>query len=108
MEDLEQTRAELLRFLRAQRHTLDRLSAGVAQFGADRTLVFFNQPFARIFALEPEWLAARPEFDRLPERMREKRRLPEQRAFLRWRHERRQWFTPASEATGGTRTAAGR
>src|SRR3546814_5518596 len=39
IEDLEQTRAELLRFSRAQRHTLDRLSAGVAQFGADRTLV---------------------------------------------------------------------
>ncbi|API61237.1 histidine kinase [Tardibacter chloracetimidivorans] len=98
IEDLEQTRAELLRFSRAQRHTLDRLSAGVAQFGADRTLVFFNQPFARIFALEPEWLAERPEFDRLLERMREKRRIPEQRDFLSWRNERRQWFTTASEA----------
>src|SRR3546814_8876318 len=99
MEDLEQTRAELLRFLRAQRHTLDRLSAGVAQFGADRTLVFFNQPFARIFALEPEWLAERPEFDRLLERMREKRRIPEQRDFLSWRNERRQWFTRSEEHT---------
>src|SRR3546814_6938835 len=63
---LEQTRAELVRFSRAQRDTLDRLSAGVAQFAADRTLVFFNQPFARSFALEPDWLAEGPEFDRVP------------------------------------------
>src|SRR3546814_7098834 len=87
IEDLEQTRAELLRFSRAQRHTLDRPSAGVAQFGADRTLGFFNQPFARLFALEPEWLAERPEFDRLLERMREKRRIPEQRDYLGWSSE---------------------
>lgn len=98
VEDLEQTRAELHRFSRAQRETLDRLSAGVAQFAADRTLVFFNQPFARSFALEPEWLAERPEFDRVLERMREQRRLPEQRDFLTWRNERREWFTTAAEA----------
>src|SRR3546814_3829247 len=30
--------------------------------------------------------------------MREQRRSPEQRDFLSWRNERRQWFTTASEA----------
>src|SRR3546814_15659088 len=30
--------------------------------------------------------------------MREKRRIPEQRDFLSWRNERRQWFTTAAEA----------
>ena len=44
---------------------LDRLSAGVAQFGRDRSLIFFNQPFARLFALPAEFLADRPEFDRV-------------------------------------------
>src|SRR3546814_16378449 len=52
----------------------------------------------RFRSREPEWLAERPEFDRLLERMREKRRIPEQRDFLSWRNERRQWFTTASEA----------
>src|SRR3546814_8982114 len=41
IEDLEQTRAELVRFSRAQRDTLDRLSAGVAQF-ADRKSTRLN------------------------------------------------------------------
>ena len=48
---------ELARFVRAQRDMLDRLSAGVAQFGRDRSLIFFNQPFARLFSLTPDFLA---------------------------------------------------
>ncbi|HEY0324949.1 MAG TPA: histidine kinase, partial [Allosphingosinicella sp.] len=38
VEELEQTRAELARFVQAQRDMLDRLSAGVAQFAKDRSL----------------------------------------------------------------------
>ena len=34
---------------------LDRLSAGVAQFGRDRSLIFFNQPFARLFSLPADF-----------------------------------------------------
>ncbi|MFP5254172.1 MAG: DUF402 domain-containing protein, partial [Actinomycetes bacterium] len=39
VEDQEEARAELARFVRAQRDMLDRLSAGVAQFGRDRSLI---------------------------------------------------------------------
>ena len=49
------------------------MTAGVAQFDADRTLSFFNQPFAVMAQIEPDWLAEKPEFDRLLERMRENR-----------------------------------
>ena len=92
VEELEQARADLGRFARAQRDMLDLLSAGVAQFAADRTLVFSNQPFQRLFAMKPEWLADRPEFDRVLERMREANRLPDSRDFPGWKAERRQWF----------------
>ncbi|NJC33421.1 signal transduction histidine kinase [Sphingomonas jejuensis] len=95
----EQARLALDRFVMAQRDTLDRLSAGVVQFGPDRTLLFCNQPFQRLFALRPEWLAERPEFDRVLERMREAGRLPEVRDFRGWRDERRGWFTSPD---GGT------
>lgn len=98
VEELEQARADLVRFSRAQRDLLDRLSAGVAQFGADHCLAFFNQPFLRMFALNPEWLADRPEFDRVLERMREAGRSPEARDFPGWKAERRGWFTEANEA----------
>lgn len=98
IEDLEQARSGAKRFAEAQRGMLDRLSAGVAQFGPDRSLVFCNQPFRRMFAIRTEWLADRPEFDRVLERMREANRLPEVRDFPGWKAERREWFVAADEA----------
>lgn len=98
IEDAEHARAQLKRLSEAQRAMLDRLSAGVAQFGPDRGLSFSNQPFRRIFALRSEWLADGPEFDRVLERMRETSRLPEVRDFPAWKAERREWFTAADEA----------
>jgi signal transduction histidine kinase len=92
IEELEQARSGAKRFAEAQREMLDRLSAGVAQFGGDRGLVFCNQPFRRIFAMRAEWLADRPEFERVLERMREADRLPEARDFPSWKAERRDWF----------------
>ena len=92
VEELEQARTGQKRFAEAQRAMLDTLSAGVAQFAADRTLIFSNQPFRRLFAMRTEWLADRPEFDRVLERMREADRLPEVRDFPGWKAEKREWF----------------
>lgn len=93
VEDVERATAGFRRFVATQRDTLDRLSAGVAQFGPDRSLIFCNQPFERQFALKPEWVAERPDFDRLLDRMREAGRVPETRDFPGWKAERKQWFT---------------
>jgi signal transduction histidine kinase len=92
MHELEQARSEYKRLADAQRDMLDRLSAGVAQFAADRTLRFSNQPFQRLFGLRPETLTDAPEFDRVLDAMREGGRLPGSRDFLAWRNERREWF----------------
>jgi signal transduction histidine kinase len=98
VEELEQARAGIKRAGEAQRAMLDRLSAGVAQFGADRSLIFCNQPFRRMFEMRNEWLADRPEFDRVLERMREANRLPVVRDFPGWKAERRDWFLAAEDA----------
>jgi signal transduction histidine kinase len=97
VEDVERAQAGYRRFVATQRDTLDRLSAGVAQFGGDRSLIFCNMPFQQLFALKPEWVAERPEFDRMLDRMREAGRIPETRDFPGWKAERKGWFT----ATGG-------
>ncbi|WP_213981969.1 PAS domain-containing sensor histidine kinase [Sphingomonas sp. dw_22] len=106
IEDLEQARGGLKRFREAQRAMLDRMSAGVAQFASDRSLVFCNQPFRRMFAMRNEWLADRPEFDRVLERMREARKLPDVRDFPAWKAEHREWFL-AAEAVEETWSVAG-
>ncbi len=98
IEDQEEARAELARFGRAQRDMLDRLSAGVAQFARDRSLTFFNQPFARHFSLRADFLADRPEFDRVIDAMREGGNLPEVRDFPEWKDAHRGWFTSGLSA----------
>jgi signal transduction histidine kinase len=97
IQDLEDARAELVRHTESQRELADRMTAGTAQFDADRALSFFNQPFAVMAQLDPAWLAERPEFDRVLERMREQHRLPETRDFPQWKEERRGWFSSPDE-----------
>jgi signal transduction histidine kinase len=97
VQDLEDARTELSRHMESQRELADRMTAGTAQFDADRSLSFFNRPFAVMTQLDPEWLAEQPEFDRLLDRMREHQRLPEVRDYPAWKNERREWFTSAEE-----------
>jgi signal transduction histidine kinase len=97
IQDLEDARFELQQHIASQRELADRMTAGVVQFDADRTLSFFNQPFAVMAPREPDGLSESPAFDRLLERMRENGRLPEVRDFPAWKAERRDWFTSTAE-----------
>ena len=97
VQDLEDARTELSRHMESQRELADRMTAGTAQFDSDRTLSFFNRPFAVMTQLDPDWLTEGPEFDRVLERMRDSHRLPEVRDFPAWKNERREWFTSAEE-----------
>ena len=97
VQDLEDARTELTRHMDSQRELADRMTAGTAQFDADRTLSFFNRPFAVMTQLDPDWLGESPEFDRILDRMRDTQRLPEVRDVPAWKEERREWFTSAEE-----------
>lgn len=108
IEELEQARGGIRRFAEAQRTMLDRLSAGVAQFDRERTLVFCNESFRRLFAMRREWIADRPEFERVLERMREANRLPEVRDFPAWKTERREWFTATGAVEENWHLGAGK
>src|SRR5207302_769452 len=81
VQDLEDARTELTRHMESQRELADRMTAGTAQFDADRTLSFFNRPFAVMTELDPDWLLEKPEFDRILDRMRDTQRLPETRDY---------------------------
>jgi PAS domain-containing protein len=108
VDDQEQARAELGRFQTAQRDLLDRLSAGVAQFGRDRSLLFFNQPFVGLFGLTGDFLADRPDFDRVIDAMRDARKLPEPRDYPSWKASGANGSPPACSARrriGSCRTA---
>ena len=95
IQDLTDARAELREIAEAQRDLLNMMSAGVVQFGPDHTLAFANLPFQRLFAFRDQWLAEKPEFARVLDRMRENGKLPEVRDFPAWRGERENWFRTA-------------
>jgi signal transduction histidine kinase len=95
IQDLTDARAELREIAEAQRDLLNMMSAGVVQFGPDHTLAFANLPFQRLFAFRDQWLAEKPEFARVLDRMRENGKLPEVRDFPVWRGERENWFRTA-------------
>ncbi len=97
IQELEDSRAELARHIESQRELADRMTAGTAQFDAERSLSFFNRPFAMMAQLDSEWLSEQPEFDRVLERMRDNQRLPETRDFPVWKEERRAWFSSPDE-----------
>ena len=97
VQELEDARAELTRHVQSQRDLADRMTAGTVQFDSEQGVTFFNQPFAVMAQIDPEWLADRPEFDRVLERMRENNRLPEVRDFPVWKADRRAWFTSTQE-----------
>ena len=60
VQDLEDARTELDRHMESQRELADRMTAGTAQFDADRNLSFFNRPFAVMTQLDPDGLASSP------------------------------------------------
>jgi signal transduction histidine kinase len=95
VQELIDARAEFRKLSDAQRDLLDMMSAGVAQFDSDRSLSFANLPFQRLFAFRDQWVAERPEFSRVLDRIRENGKLPEVRDFPEWRIERENWFRSA-------------
>ncbi len=92
VQELIDAKSEFRELAEAQRDLLNMMSAGVAQFDANRVLSFANLPFQRLFAFRDQWLAEKPEFARMLDRMRENGKLPEVRDFPAWRAEREEWF----------------
>ncbi len=93
VEDMEELSRSFKAFRMAQRNMLDKLSAGVAQFDANRQLIFANRPFQRSFGLTFEQMREQPSFHRWLDIARDQNAVPQVRDFPAWRDERDEWFT---------------
>jgi len=80
--------ARLQRHVDAHADTLDKLATAVAIFGSDQKLIFFNRAFAQLWGLPENWLETHPADGEILDRLREMRRLPEQRDYPAWKRER--------------------
>jgi signal transduction histidine kinase len=95
--DVDETRRLLQQHIDAHEETLHRLPAAVAIFGRDQRLKFSNKAFAKLWDLDERWLASHPSDGDILERLREMRRLPEQRDFTAWKKERLALYTSVIE-----------
>jgi signal transduction histidine kinase len=73
------------RQIAAYDRTLHRVATGVAMFGPDQRLVFFNEAFCRVWQLDAVWLEGRPSDGEILDRLRELSRLPQVVKYRDWR-----------------------
>jgi PAS domain-containing protein len=71
---------------------MDRIATAAAMFGADRKLASANKAFAKMWGLDEAWLDTHPALEDIFDRLRETRRLPEQRDFQGWKREHMAMF----------------
>jgi signal transduction histidine kinase len=83
--EVESLRAALTRLADAHRRTLDQLSTGVAMFGADHRLTFYNAAYRALWDLDAGFLDQGPTDSAVIELLRAARKLPEEQDFRQWK-----------------------
>jgi signal transduction histidine kinase len=83
--EAEAMRGELKRLNDAHRRTLDQLATGVAAFGADGRLTFYNTAYRSLWELDPAVLDQHPTDSAVLDQLRADRKLPEEKDFREWK-----------------------
>ena len=78
-------RAELKRMADAHRRTLDQLATGVAIFGSNQRLGFYNAAYRLLWDLEPAFLDQGPTDSAVLDQLRAARKLPDDQDFRQWK-----------------------
>jgi len=92
-----QAGAKLQQHIDAHSDTLDRLATAVAIFGRDQKLTFYNRAFAKLWDLPETWLDTHPNDAEILDRLRQARKLPEQRDYQAWKRQRLALYTEPAE-----------
>lgn len=82
---MERTPGDLDRQIAAYDRTLDRVATAVAIFNHEQELVFFNEAYAKLWKLDPDWLKSHPTDGAVLDRLRELGRLPEVVDYSEWK-----------------------
>ncbi|MDX2144119.1 MAG: PAS-domain containing protein [Rhodospirillaceae bacterium] len=73
----EELETRLKREAAAHADVLERLGTAIAVFGPDTRLAFHNAAYAKLWGLDPAWLAEAPGYAAVLDNLRTQRRLPE-------------------------------
>jgi signal transduction histidine kinase len=95
--DVAAGEARLQQHIDAHTDTLDKLATAVAIFGRDQKLTFYNRAFSRLWNLPEAWLDTHPADGEILDRLREARKLPEQRDYQGWKRGRLSLYETARD-----------
>ena len=102
--DVAAAEARLQQHVDAHADTLDKLQTAVAIFGRDQKLSFYNRAFVRLWGLPEAWLDKHPSDGEILDRLREARKLPEQRDYQAWKRSRMALYQGAPNGAKDGRT----
>jgi signal transduction histidine kinase len=83
--EADRMRTDLARMVEAHRRTLDQLTTGVAIFGANQKLAFYNAAYRLLWDLDDAFLDQEPSDLAVLDRLRAARKLPEEQDFRQWK-----------------------
>lgn len=86
-------RSDLARHIAAQANLLESTASATVIYGSDTRLQFFNQAFIKLWALDEHWLLTKPTYGQVLEKLRDKRKLPEQIDFQKFKNDQLKLFT---------------
>jgi len=86
--EIANAEARLQQHIDASSDTLDKLATAVAIFDREQKLSFYNRAFAQLWGLPEGWLEKRPTDGEVLDRLRDARKLPEQRDYQAWKRQR--------------------
>ncbi len=93
-----EARDRLQRTINAYDDTLDRLKTAVAVFGPDQKISFYNRAYVDLWRLDPAWLKQKPTEGEILEKLRESRRLPEEKSFAAFKRARAELYASMTSA----------
>jgi signal transduction histidine kinase len=83
--EAELLRAELARMMDAHRRTLDQLATGVAIFGSNQRLTFYNAAYRSLWDLDADFLDRGATDSAVLDQLRAARKLPDEQDFRQWK-----------------------
>jgi signal transduction histidine kinase len=89
----EDLHVELKRHIAAHAEVLETLGSGIAIFGPDMHLKFFNAAYARLWGVDEGALEGEPHLNDIYELLREQRHLPEQSDFPAFKRDQVRLFS---------------
>lgn len=90
---VEELQAELAHLISANNEALEQLRTAVVIFDREKRLDFYNPAFEQLWDVDQPFLNAKPRMGEWLDKLREKRKLPEQADFKQFKENWSAWFT---------------